>query len=345
MGFYGLDIYSLYSSIHEVLRYLAEVDPALAKLARERYDCLTPFVLTMVYGMYGWALVTFVVAAVTDLLDGLAARDVDDIQRRPRDPRELERDGKVPGALHCTRGIGVWDWASNDERGEPDVVLACCGDIPTLETLAAVAILREELPDLQLHRPTLEEVYLTLVREGIVDEPKRPATMRVFDRAPGLVARCPDCDDVVMRMVRTADRVLIDSAGGMVAMGSLGIGIILKEGAPNEILTTFGQTVESDGEVIQGAGNYALAIGGDGVLQLAAEYRNRGGRHDEGFGRQRLHSPVPTALEPHFAAQAYRQILGQRAVTDQAENVVEDRRLVRSKNEGEGALVAALSLP
>jgi iron complex outermembrane receptor protein len=53
------------------------------------------------------------------------------------------------------------------------------------------------------------------------------------------------------------------------------INIILKEGAPNEILTTFGQTVESDGEVIQGAGNYALAIGGDGVLQLAAEYRNR----------------------------------------------------------------------
>jgi iron complex outermembrane recepter protein len=54
------------------------------------------------------------------------------------------------------------------------------------------------------------------------------------------------------------------------------INIILKEGAPNELGTTFGQTVESDGEVIQGAGNYALPLGGDGVLQLAAEYRNRG---------------------------------------------------------------------
>jgi iron complex outermembrane receptor protein len=54
------------------------------------------------------------------------------------------------------------------------------------------------------------------------------------------------------------------------------INIILKEGAPNEVLTTFGQTVESDGEVIQGAGNYALAVGGNGVLQVAGEYRNRG---------------------------------------------------------------------
>jgi iron complex outermembrane receptor protein len=54
------------------------------------------------------------------------------------------------------------------------------------------------------------------------------------------------------------------------------INIILKEGAPNEVLTTLGQTVESDGEVIQAAGNYALAVGGDGVLQIAGEYRNRG---------------------------------------------------------------------
>jgi xylulose-5-phosphate/fructose-6-phosphate phosphoketolase len=52
--------------------------------------------------------------------------------------------------VHCTRGIGIWEWASNDESGEPDVVLACCGDIPTLETLAAAAILRERLPELQV---------------------------------------------------------------------------------------------------------------------------------------------------------------------------------------------------
>ncbi|HEU5244316.1 MAG TPA: phosphoketolase family protein [Gaiellaceae bacterium] len=52
--------------------------------------------------------------------------------------------------LHCTRGVGIWDWASNDDDGEPDVVLACCGDVPTLETLAATAILRERLPELKV---------------------------------------------------------------------------------------------------------------------------------------------------------------------------------------------------
>jgi xylulose-5-phosphate/fructose-6-phosphate phosphoketolase len=49
---------------------------------------------------------------------------------------------------HCTRGVGIWDWASTDEGREPDVVLACCGDIPTLETVAGAAILRDRLPDL-----------------------------------------------------------------------------------------------------------------------------------------------------------------------------------------------------
>jgi xylulose-5-phosphate/fructose-6-phosphate phosphoketolase len=51
--------------------------------------------------------------------------------------------------VHCTRGIGIWDWASNDD-GDPDVVMACCGDVPTLETLAAVALLRERLPELKV---------------------------------------------------------------------------------------------------------------------------------------------------------------------------------------------------
>ena len=52
--------------------------------------------------------------------------------------------------LHCTRGLGIWEWASSDGGGEPDVVLACCGDIPTLETLAAAAMLREHVPDLKV---------------------------------------------------------------------------------------------------------------------------------------------------------------------------------------------------
>jgi xylulose-5-phosphate/fructose-6-phosphate phosphoketolase len=53
-------------------------------------------------------------------------------------------------AAHCARGIGVWEWASSDAGGEPDVVLACAGDVPTLETLAAAAILRRELPALRV---------------------------------------------------------------------------------------------------------------------------------------------------------------------------------------------------
>ena len=52
--------------------------------------------------------------------------------------------------VHCTEGIGIWQWASNDQESEPDVVMACCGDTPTLEILAAVSILRQQLPDLKI---------------------------------------------------------------------------------------------------------------------------------------------------------------------------------------------------
>jgi xylulose-5-phosphate/fructose-6-phosphate phosphoketolase len=51
---------------------------------------------------------------------------------------------------HCTRGIGIWDWASSDHDGEPDVVLGCAGDVPTMETLAAADLLRERLPELKV---------------------------------------------------------------------------------------------------------------------------------------------------------------------------------------------------
>jgi xylulose-5-phosphate/fructose-6-phosphate phosphoketolase len=51
---------------------------------------------------------------------------------------------------HCTAGIGIWEWASNDRGGEPDVVMACCGDVPTLETLAAVDLLRKHVPELKI---------------------------------------------------------------------------------------------------------------------------------------------------------------------------------------------------
>ena len=53
-------------------------------------------------------------------------------------------------AVHCTEGIGIWEWASNDQGGEPDVVMACCGDTPTLEILGATSILREHLPELKI---------------------------------------------------------------------------------------------------------------------------------------------------------------------------------------------------
>ena len=52
--------------------------------------------------------------------------------------------------VHCTEGLGIWKWASNDQQEEPDVVMACCGDTPTLEIIAAVSILRTHLPDLKI---------------------------------------------------------------------------------------------------------------------------------------------------------------------------------------------------
>ena len=51
---------------------------------------------------------------------------------------------------HCTAGIGIWEWASNDQGDEPDVVLACCGDVPTLEALAAVDLFRRYAPELKI---------------------------------------------------------------------------------------------------------------------------------------------------------------------------------------------------
>jgi xylulose-5-phosphate/fructose-6-phosphate phosphoketolase len=62
-------------------------------------------------------------------------------------PQWLSMDEAI---IHCTEGIGIWQWASNDQQGEPDVVMACAGDVPTLEILGAVSILRRELPDLKV---------------------------------------------------------------------------------------------------------------------------------------------------------------------------------------------------
>ncbi|MCX6462515.1 MAG: phosphoketolase family protein [Pseudonocardiales bacterium] len=78
---------------------------------------------------------------------------------RSRDKVNVVVAGKNPGPqwltmdeaiAHCTRGIGIWPWASNDDGAEPDVVLGCAGDVPTLEAVAAVALLREHLPELKV---------------------------------------------------------------------------------------------------------------------------------------------------------------------------------------------------
>ena len=61
--------------------------------------------------------------------------------------------------VHCAKGIGIWSRASNDEGVEPDVVLASCGDVPTLEALAAAAILREGLPDLRVRFVNVVDLY------------------------------------------------------------------------------------------------------------------------------------------------------------------------------------------
>ncbi len=78
----------------------------------------------------------------------LASRDYINVIVAGKSPQEDWLDLES-AELHCARGLGAWSWASNDE-GEPDVVMACAGDVPTLETLAAVKLLREHLPSLKI---------------------------------------------------------------------------------------------------------------------------------------------------------------------------------------------------
>jgi xylulose-5-phosphate/fructose-6-phosphate phosphoketolase len=60
---------------------------------------------------------------------------------------------------HCTKGVGIWDWASNDQGREPDVVMASCGDVPTLESLAATALLRQRLPDIKIRFVNVVDLF------------------------------------------------------------------------------------------------------------------------------------------------------------------------------------------
>jgi len=77
-------------------------------------------------------------------------------------PQWLSMDQAVK---HCTSGIGIWEWASNDDDGDPDVVMACAGDVPTLETLAAVDILRQKIPDLKIRVVNVVDLMTLQPRE------------------------------------------------------------------------------------------------------------------------------------------------------------------------------------
>ncbi len=76
----------------------------------------------------------------------------------------------MPAAIkHCTKGLGVWDWASNDQNEEPDVVMACCGDVMTQEALAATAMLRHHLPELKIRFVNVVDLFKVRLRISLVN--------------------------------------------------------------------------------------------------------------------------------------------------------------------------------
>jgi xylulose-5-phosphate/fructose-6-phosphate phosphoketolase len=83
--------------------------------------------------------------------------------------QHLQYLGMDEAVIHCTKGIGIWDWASNDDVdqkiSDPDVIMACCGDIPTLESLAATAILRDEIPDLKVRFVNVVDLFKLVSEE------------------------------------------------------------------------------------------------------------------------------------------------------------------------------------
>ena len=87
----------------------------------------------------------------------------------------LDMDAAI---AHCTAGIGIWDWASTDDGVEPDVVMACCGDIPTLETLAAVDLLRGHLPDLKIRVVNVVDLMTLQPADRTSARPLRPRFRR-----------------------------------------------------------------------------------------------------------------------------------------------------------------------
>ncbi len=78
------------------------------------------------------------------------------------EPQWLDMEAAIK---HCSAGIGIWEWASNDQEGKPDVIMACCGDVPTIETLAAVEILRRHAPGLRIRVVNVVDLMTLQPRE------------------------------------------------------------------------------------------------------------------------------------------------------------------------------------
>ena len=93
------------------------------------------------------------------------------IAGKQHQPQWLDMDAAIK---HCSAGIGIWEWASNDQDGEPDVVMACAGDVPTLETLAAVDLLRQHVPELKVRVINVVDLMTLQPREehphGLTDK-------------------------------------------------------------------------------------------------------------------------------------------------------------------------------
>ncbi len=78
------------------------------------------------------------------------------------EPQWLDMEAAIK---HCSAGIGIWEWASNDQEGKPDVIMACCGDVPTIETLAAVEIIRRHAPELRIRVVNVVDLMTLQPRE------------------------------------------------------------------------------------------------------------------------------------------------------------------------------------
>jgi xylulose-5-phosphate/fructose-6-phosphate phosphoketolase len=79
--------------------------------------------------------------------------------KQPQDMQYLDMEAAI---AHCTKGLGIWNWASNDQGTEPDVVLASCGDVPTLECLAAAALLRQHISDVKVRVVNVVDLFKLL---------------------------------------------------------------------------------------------------------------------------------------------------------------------------------------